>query len=770
MTKLTLTLSQALSGAMSAYKAGKLGETEQICQQIINSKPDLFAALHLLAVVQSRLGKKDTALASYDRALMLRPDSVEALSNRGNTLKQLKRFEEALASYDRALMLRPDFAEALYNRGNALRELNWFEEALASYDRALKVRPNYAEAHNNRGLILYELKRFQEALASYDCALSLRSDYAELHNNRGVTLHAQKRFEEALASYDRGLAVRPDYAEAHSNRGLTLHELKRFEEALASYDRALAVRPNYAEAHSNRGLTLHELKRFEEALTSYDHAVSLEPGYAAALSSRGLTLQELKRLEEALESYDRALAVRPDYPEAHNSRGVTLHELKRFVEAVASYDRALAVRPDYPEALSNRGNTLKELQRFDEALADYNHAVMVRPDYAETHYNLGVALMELGRLSAARAALEQAIELAPFQVKYRRALGEVRRFVAGDPHLIALEKLAEEDATLTVDDRIELHFALARAYEDLGRHPEAFQEWRDGNAIKRRQITYDEARTLGMLNRTRVVFTSELIRARQNVGNTSSVPVFIVGMMRSGSTLVEQILASHPQVFGGGELKHFGECVKRIPTTSSSSATFPELVLGMSGKDYRDLGTRYLAEIDRIAPGATHVTDKMLENFMFAGLIHLALPNASIIHTVRDPVDTCLSCFSKLFAEGQNQTYDLAELGRYYRNYQALMTHWQNALPPGRILNVNYEDVVADLESQARRIISHCGLDWDARCLTFHQTHRSVLTASTAQVRQPIYSNAVGRWRAHQEALGPLLAELNIASNGESTR
>jgi hypothetical protein len=273
-----------------------------------------------------------------------------------------------------------------------------------------------------------------------------------------------------------------------------------------------------------------------------------------------------------------------------------------------------------------------------------------------------------------------------------------------------------------------------------------------------------------MLNRTRVVFTSELIRAQQNVGNPSSVPVFIVGMMRSGSTLVEQILASHPQVFGGGELKHFGESVKRIPTTPAGSATFPELVLGMTGQDYRDLGTRYLAEIDRFAPRATHVTDKMLENFLFAGLIHLALPNAPIIHTVRDPVDTCLSCFSKLFAEGQNHTYDLAELGRYYRHYQTLMAHWQCVLPPGRILDVYYEDVVADLERQARRIIAHCGLDWDPRCLTFHQTHRSVLTASTAQVRQPIYSNAVGRWRVHREALEQLLAELNIASNGKNTR
>ena len=595
MAKLTPTLSQALSRAISAYKAGKLVEGEQLCQQIINAKRDLFDALHLLAIIQSRLGKKDTALASFNRALTVRPASAQALSNRGLTLHELKRFEEALASYDRALTMRPVSAEALYNRGN------------------------------------------------------------------------------------------------------TLHELKRFEEALASYDRALTVRPDYAKALYNRGLTLHELKRFEEAL--------------------------------------------------------------------ASYDRALTVRPDYAKALSNRGNTLHQLKRFEEALASYDRALTVRPDSAETHNNLGVALMELGHLSEARAALEQAVELAPCKVKYRRDLGEIKRFVAGDAHLAALEKLAEDSATLSVGDRIELHFTLGKAYDDVGQHAEAFSQWLDGNALKRQQITYNEAATLGGLDSVRAAFTSELIWTWQNVGNPSPVPVFIVGMARSGSTLVEQILASHPQVFGGGERKHFpfDGAVKGIRTKYGGAAIYPELVSDMTDEDFLVLGARYLAEIERLAPESIRITDKTPGNFMFVGLIHLALPNARIIHTMRNPVDTCLSCFSKLFTEGQSHTYDLAELGRYYRHHQALMAHWHRVLPAGRILDVRYEDVVADLEGQARRIIAHCGLDWDPRCLAFHQTERQVQTASAAQVRQPIYNSAIGRWRPYEPFLRPLLTELGRA-------
>ena len=355
-----------------------------------------------------------------------------------------------------------------------------------------------------------------------------------------------------------------------TNRGNALKGLKRFEEALASYDHTLTVRPDYAEALSNRGNTLKELKRFEEALASYDRALTVRPDYAEALSNRGVTLHELKRFEEALASYDRALTVRPDYAEALYNRGNTLKELKRFEEALASYDRALTLRPDFAEALSNRGNTLKELKRFEEALASYDRALTLRPDYAEAHNSLGVVLLQLGHLSEAHAALEQAVKLAPRKAKYRRDLGEITRFVAEDAHLAALEKLAADSATLSVGDLIELHFALGKAYEDVGRHAEAFRQWLDGNALKRQQIAYNEAATLGGLDRVRSVFTSELIRTWQDVGDPSPVPVFIVGMARSGSTLVEQILASHPQVFGGGELTSFAGAGRRNPNDSSA--------------------------------------------------------------------------------------------------------------------------------------------------------------------------------------------------------
>jgi tetratricopeptide (TPR) repeat protein len=277
MTKVTLTIVQALDRAFSAQKAGQLIEAERLCRQITAAKPDFFDAVHLLAYVQSELGRKEAALTNYDRAIALRPGHAAALSNRGNTLQDLQRFDEALASYDRALSVQPDFAAALSNRGNALRALKRFEEALASYDRALAVRPDFADALSNRGATLYELKRFTEALASYDRALAVRPDAAETLSNRGAALYELKRFAEALASYDRALAVQPAYAEAHFNRGNALQELKRFDEALASYGRALAIRPDYAAAHANQALCRLLIGDFDRGWEGYEWRWQTEP-------------------------------------------------------------------------------------------------------------------------------------------------------------------------------------------------------------------------------------------------------------------------------------------------------------------------------------------------------------------------------------------------------------------------------------------------------------------------------------------------------------
>jgi hypothetical protein len=322
-----------------------------------------------------------------------------------------------------------------------------------------------------------------------------------------------------------------------------------------------------------------------------------------------------------------------------------------------------------------------------------------------------------------------------------------------------MERLSR-DETLSRSARIRLNFALAKAYDDIGRFDDAFRHLQEGNRQKRERIAYDEKQALEQFDRIRSCLDRGLL-ARSSGGFRSDVPIFVLGMPRSGTTLIEQILAAHPAIHGAGELTDFGRLANHIRDAKGNLCRYPDDVAGLSDDQLAFLGKEYVGRLRQLAPAAPRITDKMPGNFVFVGLIHMALPNARIIHVRRDPCDTCLSCYSKLFSAPQEFTYDLAELGRYYREYDRLMTHWRETLPHGRMFEVRYEDVIADLETWARRIVGHCGLEWDPACIAFHEARRPVRTASATQVRQPIYSTSHGRWRNYGAHLGPLIAALD---------
>jgi len=297
---------------------------------------------------------------------------------------------------------------------------------------------------------------------------------------------------------------------------------------------------------------------------------------------------------------------------------------------------------------------------------------------------------------------------------------------------------------------------LGKAYDDCDQPARAFNYFSQGNALKRQEVPYDEAATLGVMERTREVFSAGMMAAAGGQGDPSVEPIFIIGMPRSGSTLVEQILASHPQVYGAGESREFHHLVNNF----APGRSYLDAVTDLTGPELQRFGELYLTRVRPADSTPARITDKLLINFLYAGLIHLALPNARIIHTRRDPADTCLSCFTKLFSVGQYFSYELGELGRYYRAYQRLMDHWRSVLPSRVLIEVDYEAVVADPETQVRRLLAHCGLDWDPACLDFHHSERAVRTASAVQVRQQIYGQSVGRWRKYAPFLQPLLREL----------
>ena len=497
----------------------------------------------------------------------------------------------------------------------------------------------------------------------------------------------------------------------------------RLNEAEASYRRVLEISPDYAEAHYNLGIILRDVGRLDEAEASYRHAIEIKPGYA----------------------------------EAHNNLGVTLHDVGRLGEAEEYYRRALELKPDYAEAHNNLGNTLLDLSRLEEAEVCYRRALEIKPGLADAHSNLGSVLMALGKMGEAEKFLNKAIELAPSEAKPLATALLYIPYQEGDPRFNQLEAVYARRGSLPLEEQVKLNFAMGKAMENIGQYDRSFSAYEEGNRLHYQGHPFDEAGHELFLKESCGVFTADLFNECAAIAEAmppiqdERVPIFIVGMLRSGSTLIEQILASHPAIFGAGEHSTFKET---LLLRSSIKGEDDLLTL-------RKLGQVYLDRVWEFAPEARYITDKLPANYCHLELIHLILPNAKIIHSMRDPMDTCFSCYALRFTHGHEYCYDLGTLGRQYLRYSKLMKHWHDVLPPGRILDVRYEDVVVDSEREARRMLDYLGLPWDSACLRFHENRRAVHTASVTQVRKPIYSNSVARWKHFEKHLGPLLEGIN---------
>ena len=657
-------------------------------------------------------------------------------------------------------------ATSLFPKALALHQAGNLEAATAVYRDILAATPQHAEALRMLGVLQLQRGAWQEAEQSARAYLRLDPDNPDTLSNLGFVLQHLGQNEEALECYDRAIRLDSRNAIALYNRGNLMHEQERFEQAESSYRQALAVRPNHADTWVNLGSTLKELKRYQEALTCYDKAIGLAPQHAMAYNNRGNTLKELERYDEALASLAQAIRINPRYADAYFNAGIVLDELKRYGEALSAYRQTVVLEPGHAQAWLNQGLVQMELGRnsldpatSEAALACFDKAIALKPGYADAYASKGDSLMRLGRMKEAEASLEKALDLDMANADAFGRLITIKSAQENDPRFKQLETVYARRATLTEDKRITLDFAMAKALEDAGRYDEAFIAYAEGNRLHRDNHPYDEAEAVRSSETIRQYFSRQLFNMCANLEtaglpdvNRDRIPIFIVGMPRSGTTLIEQVLASHPSLFGAGELltlNRLAQSVELLPADAPGWDRYlPEL---------RKLGQTYLDQIWKLAPDARYITDKMPENYKFLGLLHLMLPQAKIIHAMRDPMDTCFSCYALRFDEGHEYCYDLTTLGRQYLRYRELMQHWHDVLPPGSILDLRYEDMVADLEGQAKRLLDYLGLPWDPACLNFYGNERSINTASVSQVRQPIYKTSVARWKPFEEHLGPLL-------------
>ncbi|HEX4096408.1 MAG TPA: tetratricopeptide repeat protein, partial [Caulobacteraceae bacterium] len=465
------------------------------------------------------------------------------------------------------------------------------------------------------------------------------------------------------------------------------------------------------------------------------------------------------RWPEALAGYGEVLQLQPGHIPSLNNRGIVLSRLGRIAEALASFEAALAINPSDPIALNNSGEELQKLMRPHEALASYDAAIALEPQFAAAHGNRGYLLSQMGRTDESVQALERAIALQPGNPRFYHHLAPLRRFAPGDPILAQMQRLGA--GALSPEARIELGFALGKALADIGEHEASFEQLSDANRRMRSSFRYDEAAALSELEHIGTLFGADFQARMAGAGLSDPAPVLIVGMPRSGSTLVEQILASHPKAFAAGERPDL-ELVIGDELQRAGLAASPDGAAQLPPASIRAIGQAYARRLHALAPAADRIVDKTLSNLRFLGLVHAALPQASMVHVRRGAVDVCVSCYSRLFGGDQPFAYDLGELGRYHVAVDRLMRRWRDVLPAGVLLELEYEALIADPEGQALRLLEHCGLDWDPGCLEFHRTDRQVRTSSAAQVRRPLYSAAVGASRVYERHLGPLFEALGI--------
>jgi tetratricopeptide (TPR) repeat protein len=671
------------------------------------------------------------------------------------------RLPDAERLYCDVLQKDADHSGALQNLGLLLSNMGHHERALDTIRRAVALEQDVAEAHGNLGAVLMAAGLYGEAVTAYEKALALAPDNANIRVGLGVCLTKAGRAEAALEHLRLAFVAKPNSPACRNRLAEALLALRRFEEAATLLEDALRIRPAFPDALSNLGLALGHLGRLPEAIRVLEEAVLQAPRHAAMHANLAQLLMKANRTKEAISHFRAALEIEPKRADAHNNFAILLSRLHRYQPALFHFRKALELRPDFAPAHANVGNALIVMERPEEAMPHFAKALKLDKASVEGRFGMGMAYQMMGNLAESRQILARALQLAPRDVACICAYIEAGRMTADDPVLGALQEVMRDMAGFTPEQQMELHFAMIKVYDDIGDHVRAAEYMIKANRMKRQRMRYDETATMTALNEIQKVFSPELLSRRADAGDPSAAPVFIVGMPRSGTTLVEQILASHPQVRGGGELPFLTDLVRQIRGKGPGDF-FPYAANALPQEQLADMGRQYIERLREKGGDVARITDKMPANFRFIGLIRLILPNARIIHARRDAADTCLSCFSKSFKGGIDFAYDLGELGRYWRAYDATMAHWRKVLPEGVMLEVDYETLVSDFENQARRLVAHCGLEWSKECLAFSESRRPVRTASAAQVRMPIYKSSLQRWRHYEAMLQPLLRELDV--------
>lgn len=789
---------QLFAQALDAHRQGRTGDAGGLYRNVLEAEPRHVGALQHLGILAQQRGDIGESVTLLDQAAAITPGDPLLQNNLGNALRQQGESTRAVSAYRAAVAIDAGYVNALYNLAGLLQDQGDNAESESCYRRVVALEPTDVGAWMGLGMTLLEQGRDDDALPCFERAVTLRPEDPVCQYNFGNALRAVGRTDAAAAAYRRAVSISPNYAEAHHNLGVVLMLAGDSEAAESELRETLHYRPDHASASVSLASILHERGDYRGAEDLCRKALATEPNGQRLLLQLGRALRAQHRDDEVLEILRRAMEVDPEDIDARLAIGEVLHELDRWKEAADVFERIIAEHPlhvgahsalsraylklhrtssaitvcrtaidrdrDFADAHCNLGLALRQVGDVPGAIEAFETAISIEPDFGEAHNNLGIVHMDAGNMERAMECFRESLRLDPAMAATSLNMSRARRFTEADlPEISRIEELLEEP-DVSEEGRINLHFALGKMFDDCKRYDKAFEHFREANRYKHRRVHFDATHYQRWSARVREVFTQAFFDDRAGVGDSSERPVFIVGMPRSGTTLVEQILASHPQVYGADELTTIFDIVCALEERSAGGLKYPEIITELDDAALQWSAREYLDTLQRIDSRAARVTDKMPTNFFHLGFIAVMLPRAKIIHCVRDAMDTCLSNFVQMFAEGHYYSYDLSDLAVYYRGYEKAMSYWKNVLPIP-IYEVRYEELVEDQERISRELIDHIGLEWDDRCLAFHETQRAVRTASNWQVRQPIYKSARKRWKNYEKDLSQLKSDLQYVED-----
>jgi len=546
--------------------------------------------------------------------------------------------------------------------------------------------------------------------------------------------------------------------EAHYNHGVALQAAGDFQGAVKAYLSTIKFDPLRVEAFNNLGRAYESLGRIDDAMSAFRKGIEIAPGRPESQNNLGLLLHNQGKLAEAEALFRRCLQAVPGEPNVLNNLGNTLREQGRFEDAIGLFGKALESQPDNPSVLKNLGLALQGSDRNEEARDIFSRVVEIQPGDAEAHTQLADQSYRLGHTDDVKRHLRHALDINPADENAYYLLMKVKKVKDLDDEYLSRLTSLLDDPNIEDEKRLHLNLAASLAYESLGDDAQSFRYLKTGNDLKAKLYPHDPKKEISRFESIKEIFNPAFLKRFEGGGSSSQKPIFILGMPRSGTTLVEQILSSHSRVHGAGELKNLSYHVEKL---TGYETPYPQGVADWGEDKIDSLAQAYMDDIEKMGENPDRVTDKLPANFLYLGLIRLALPKARIIHCTRDAMDTCFSCYKQNFSSGQLFSNDLKDLGRYYRLYEDLMNHWR-ALFPGDILDVSYEKTVEDPEAAIRRMLDFCALDWEDSCLNFHQNKRQVRTASAMQVRQPIYKSSLKAWQRFEQELQPLVKALKL--------